>query len=179
MLSLYLSVIETQEDRDKFTELYHTYKNLMFYVANDILHNEHNAEDAVHDAFLRLMKYVDTLGEISNTKTKSLVVVVTESAAKDIYGKLKRQSIHEIDDSFSSDISEPYAFQEHNIKDICDCIKKLPDKYRDALLLHCVHGYKYSEISDLLNIQDATARKRVERGKLQLAQILQEQEMPV
>lgn len=48
---IYLQVIDAPEDRDQFITLYETYRGLMFYVANQILQNEQDAEDAVHDAF--------------------------------------------------------------------------------------------------------------------------------
>lgn len=34
---LYLSMLEDLQSRDKFEILYHTYKNLMFHVANGVL----------------------------------------------------------------------------------------------------------------------------------------------
>ena len=48
---VYLQIIETAEERSKFEQLYLEYKGLMFHVAFDILHNEQDAEDAVHQAF--------------------------------------------------------------------------------------------------------------------------------
>ena len=49
---VYLQMIDTPEDRSKFEQLYLEYRGLMFHAANQILHNEQDAEDAVHQAFL-------------------------------------------------------------------------------------------------------------------------------
>lgn len=49
---IYLAAIDAPEDRDTFVTLYETYRNLMFHVAHQILRNEADAEDAVHDAFV-------------------------------------------------------------------------------------------------------------------------------
>lgn len=51
---LYLQMIDAPKDRSKFERLYLAYRDLMFYVANQILHNEQDAEDAVHQAFLKV-----------------------------------------------------------------------------------------------------------------------------
>lgn len=90
MLALYLSMIETEESKNKFEKIYDKYRDLMLYLANRILKEPHLAENAVHDAFLRLIKYIDNIDDIDCHKTKSLIVIVTESASKDIYNKHKR-----------------------------------------------------------------------------------------
>ena len=45
-----------EEDRHRFLSLYRRYKKLMLYIAHDILHDPHDAEDAVHEAFCALRK---------------------------------------------------------------------------------------------------------------------------
>ena len=52
---IYLQMIESDEDKSKFEQLYIMYKGLMFHVAMKILKNEFDAEDAVHQAFLSLI----------------------------------------------------------------------------------------------------------------------------
>ena len=39
MLSIYLSMVETEEEKDLVTELYNTYKQILFNVSMSILHN--------------------------------------------------------------------------------------------------------------------------------------------
>ena len=53
---IYLQMIESDEDKSKFEQLYIMYKGLMFHVAMKILKNEFDAEDAVHQAFLSLIE---------------------------------------------------------------------------------------------------------------------------
>ena len=65
---IYLTMIEAEEDRHRFLSLYRRYKKLMLYIAHDILHDPHDAEDAVHEAFLRL-------AEIDRAKFMKLTVL--------------------------------------------------------------------------------------------------------
>ena len=51
MLMIYLQMIEGDEDKIKFEELYLTYRGLMYKVSFDILQNTQDAEDALHEAF--------------------------------------------------------------------------------------------------------------------------------
>lgn len=59
MLSFYLSMVETDEERDLVTRLYYTYERMMYKIALGILKNPHDAEDAVSEAFIRLIKNLD------------------------------------------------------------------------------------------------------------------------
>ena len=49
MLNLYLTLIDDDEDKIRFTKLYEQYRHLMFYIAQEILKDEHLSEDAVNE----------------------------------------------------------------------------------------------------------------------------------
>ena len=49
---LYLQTIESPKDKIKFEQIYLKYRRYMFQVASEILQNNQDAEDAVHNAFL-------------------------------------------------------------------------------------------------------------------------------
>lgn len=40
---IYMMTIDTPQHQSNFEKIYRTYKGLMFYVANQILNNEHDA----------------------------------------------------------------------------------------------------------------------------------------
>ena len=81
MLSLYLTLIDTEEDKLRFTDLYERYRHLMFYVAQDILKDEHLAEDAVQEAFLRIAKNFHKVGEINCPRTRNFSVIIVRNTA--------------------------------------------------------------------------------------------------
>lgn len=56
MLVYYLQMLDTPEEKVKFEQIYLKYRGLMYQVADGILHNRQDAEDAVHNAFLRIIK---------------------------------------------------------------------------------------------------------------------------
>ena len=70
MLQFYLQLLETEEELQKFTQLYETYRKLMHWTAEGILHDEHLAEDAVHEAFLRIIQNFHQIREIPCPKTR-------------------------------------------------------------------------------------------------------------
>lgn len=47
---LYLQMIESDDDKEKFEEIYTRYRRLMYFVAFKVVQNEPDAEDAVQQA---------------------------------------------------------------------------------------------------------------------------------
>ena len=68
MLTLYLSLIDTQEERDKFERLFHQYERCLKYTAQNILFDEHLAEDAVQETFIRIISCLDKIDESDEHK---------------------------------------------------------------------------------------------------------------
>ena len=53
---IYLMMIDAEEDKQKFAILYETYRHLMMKVALNVLKDTFLAEDAVHEAFIKIAK---------------------------------------------------------------------------------------------------------------------------
>lgn len=178
MLLIYLSMIENSEDKSKFEQIYMNYRQTMFYVANSILKDEHLAEDAVHQAFLRIIENLDKINDIKCPKTKGFIVIIVERAAIDIYRKRKRQYAIPFDEVISG-IGEMAAEGDKNLDEIgnssiAEAIAMLPINYSTVIKLKYSHGYTDKEIAKILSISEENVRKRITRGKKKLANILEE-----
>lgn len=174
---IYLTLINSDEEISKFEKIYIKYKQIMFYVANKILRDEFLAEDAVHIAFLKIIDNLSKVNSINCPKTKSFIVIIVERVAIDLYRKRKKQNIIFIEDSpyiyEPSYIDVPYS---DSNSDICLAINKLPDNYRHVILLKYSHGFNDIEISKILDISQANVRKRIQRAKQKLKEMLTEME---
>lgn len=73
MITIYLSLIDSENDKIKFQEIYEKYKKQMWYVANDILNDNYLAEDAVHDAFIGIAKNFSKIRSFEPYSIKSYV----------------------------------------------------------------------------------------------------------
>jgi len=169
MLLFYLGLIETPEEKDKFEQLYNQYKKLMFYVAKQILNDDFLAEDAVHNAFIRIINHLDKIDENNCHKTKSFMVIVVENVSKDLYNKRKKEQGIPFEDVeneiiYKSDVADD-VIQQISIDDVINKIESLPNIYKEVLLLKFNHELSDKEIAKVLEISQATARKRVERAR--------------
>lgn len=165
MLSLFLSMVEGPEDKNKFEELYLKYNKLMKHIAMDILHDEGLAEDAVHDAFLNLVRYIDKIEDISCHKTKHLIIIVIENVSKNLYNKRKKESIVDLSFDEEAVVDERFSFQDYDESAIIQEIMKLPSTLSGVLVLKYVNGYSNKEIAKILNVSAVVVRKRLERAK--------------
>ncbi len=174
MLSLYLTYLETQEEKSKLEKLYYKYKALMKYVALNILEDDGIADDAVHEAFMKLTRYLDGLDEIESHKTKAFIVIVIRSVALDMLSKEKRHRIYCLEDiediaDFSNDI-----FENLEIENIYTALNSLPDTYRDIIQLKVYYNLSDKQISDILCISSSAVRKRLQRARSALKKSLKE-----
>lgn len=167
---IYLAIIDSPEDQSKFEIVYNTYKSLMFYVADKILHNEQDAEDAVHNAFIKIAENIQKVGEPICPKTKSYVVTIVENKAIDIYrANQRRKEITYIDDISG------IAGETQDAQGLEYCILQLPARYREVILLKYYHGFSCKEIAKQLGISEANAIKLDQRAKRKLQQICEEE----
>ena len=88
---LYLSLIETEEDKIKFEDIFNSYKKTMYYVANSILKDEHYSHDAVQNSFLKIIKNIDKIEDVKSNKTKGFIVTIVKNSSIDIYRKLQME----------------------------------------------------------------------------------------
>ena len=76
---VYLAALDSERERTKFEQVYLTYRQVMFYTANSILRDPQLAEDAVHQAFLRILDHMQNIGEVECPQTKSFVVIIVRN----------------------------------------------------------------------------------------------------
>ena len=89
---LIISAISDEETRNKIELIYEEYASAMYFKANSILQNKHDAEDAVQLSFEKIIKNADKIETPIGNKTRSFVLIVVENTAIDLYRKRKNLS---------------------------------------------------------------------------------------
>ncbi len=164
---IYALTIVKPADRPKLERLYLEYRSVMFCAANEILHNEHEAEDTVQQAFMKIAENLDKVPDELSSKTKAFVVTIAENTAIDRYRKLKRHGDCEL-------CEEACGIEANSADELVSCILKLPARYRQFILLRYYHGYSTREIAKLLGMSSAAASKTAQRAKQRLEQLCRE-----
>ena len=167
---VYMTLMDSKVDRAKFEQVYQCYKGLMFYTANMILHNTQDAEDAVHNAFVKIAENISKIQEASCPKTKAFVVTIVENTAIDLYRKKKRCDTIDFQDNLPE---APVDLESGTA--LASCMAKLPARYRQILLLKYCYGFSNKELARLLSITEANAIKLNQRAKQKFQELCEEE----
>ena len=168
MLDFFLLIVE-EGDKQKFQELYQSYKHRMLYIAKEVLKEQALAEDAVQDSFLYLAINIRDVGDVQSPKTRNYVYLVTKHKAIDILRKrTKEKCISEPQLEYISgsyDHVEKTILENQAYEQILKSILALPGKYRECLELNIVYDMPAKRIAALTGIKHETVKKRIQRGK--------------
>ncbi len=179
----FLAFIDDENERRLFEVLYLSYRKQMQAVARSILSNDIDAEDAVHDAFLKLArKHMPTISGIEDERDRRNYLL---KMAKNTALNMKRDR---------KPIVDPYdpavnAFAARNtgtddgafINTLCDhidskrvveAINGLDGVYKDVLYYHFVLELTIPQTAKALGRKDQTVKKQLVRGKKLLLDML-------
>ena len=168
MLICYLQMLYTPEEKFRFEQIYLNYCSLMYRVADSILHNRQDAEDAVHNAFLRIIKHSKRLQNIPAQDLAPLVTVIARNEAISLQRKRKGETPLEDWDSLAETLEEITDY--HALVDI---FTRLPQTYRTALEMKLLLGYSDGEIAARLGLSKTAVSTRISRGRQLLRDIVE------
>jgi RNA polymerase sigma-70 factor (ECF subfamily) len=159
-------MMDAEEDKRKFVILYEKYRYLMLRVAHDVLGDYYLAEDAVHEAFIKVALNMGKVDDVNAQETKRYLITITKNATIDIYRKRRSQMKREILVDELSENEVPLTYMETDVDNrVLDILKNLPVKYRDVFLLKYASKLDNDEIADILKISEGALRQRLARGK--------------
>ena len=166
----------TLDSSETITALVTEYSATLYRVAYSVMHNAAEAEDAVQEAFLRVLRHRDKLDSILDHRvwliriTWNIVLdrkrrTKTRPENDDIadYVRLLPSKDRRADDCIISS-------QEHNR--ILGLIERLPRKEREALLLSAVEELSTAQAAAVLGTSESSVRSRIFRARQQLAVLL-------
>ena len=151
---------------------------MAFRIAYSILRNHHDAEDAVQECFLRVLKAARRMHRIRNPKT--WVARIAWTAALDRRSARGRVSAGE-------ERLEPVALMQFRDKSLAvdqqiaelelqelleRMIASLPEDLRHPLELSTVQELNSTEIAEVLNIPEGSVRTRLMRARQRLKEKL-------
>ncbi len=171
MLAFYLSLVDSLSNKEKVETIYTKYYGTMMYIA--LKYTQHDAEDIVHDAILRIIKNIDKVDLSDESKTISFCVTVVRNRAIDYLRKKDNNNVSYDDEIKTvSDGGNPVSLAEINktYDILLKAIDSLNETYKTVCILKYVNNLKEREIAEILDLSPKTVSLRIYRGK----QILRE-----
>lgn len=160
-------------ERQKVQRLYELYEQPMYRIAYAFLHDTAQAEDAVSDAFVRLIGKLNKIGEPESPKTKSYIVKVIKSTSVSVYRQNKRRSLREVpvsDDTLQ--IPDPRSsFEDYGSPDTEQYLSTVNESDRKIMLLRSGYDLPWKDVADRMSMSEASVRKRFERARKKIIKI--------
>lgn len=142
--------------------IYNTYKKQMWVVANSILCDAYEAEDAVHEAIFSMMKHEKDIDISDAQMLRAYVLTVAKHKAMDIYNKRKKVISLDV----KVDVHDQTVYIEEKIEKKMNAqalLQSLSNEDAEMVMLKYYFGYTAYEIARLLSVKPNTVIKRLSR----------------
>lgn len=153
------------------------YASTLYRVAYSVLRNQADAEDAVQEAFLRVLRHRESLGEVRDHRVWLIRIVWNIVLDR----KRRAKTRPETDDiselarvlpAHGLSAEQRAAAAQHHAQ-VLACVEQLPDKEREVLFLSAFEELSSVEIADVLGITESSVRSRLFRARNLMAGMLQ------
>ena len=153
-----------QGDREAFTILVDRYSDQAFAVAYGYLQQIEDAEDLVHDAFIRALERIESLQAGSPFGPWFYRLLVNASLNRARY--LARRRTEGIPAGAAATGSDDDAAERAELREwLARALDSLSDDLRTVVVLHDLEGFKHSEIASILEVPEGTCRSHLWRAR--------------
>ncbi len=173
-------------DKDAFEPLVERYKGTVYAQVVGRTGNFDASEDIVQATFVDAYRHLGTLKDPA--KFRAWVRGIAMNNSNEWIRKRKTNlPVGDLDDTKEASLHSevlPDAFvrlptspdSEYEMEEmrnhILEAVERLPEKYREVVLLHYMEGLKYREIAEMLEVPESTVLGRLQVGRDQLREDL-------
>lgn len=168
-------------DLNAFEVIVNRYKDRLYNFVLRFVKDQQTAEDIVQDTFLRTYRNRESFQAVA--KFSTWIYTIAGNLAKSELRRRKRWRFLSIgvqnddtgttfelpDTSATPDSNTETALAETRIQ---EAISRLPERYREAVVLRDIEGLDYDEISQIIGCPLGTVKSRINRGRLRLQEEL-------
>lgn len=161
----------TAASKEKLSEAYERYSDMLYRIAVAQLGGSDEAMDAVHDVFLRFIDSDPAFSDTEHEKAWFIRSVINRChdilRHKKVRNHLSVDEIHHLaaDDS-----------QSETLIQLRTALASIPEKYRVAVTLHYLEGFSVEEVASILKIGVSAVKMRLSRGREALKQNIEKEE---
>lgn len=177
MLAIYMSALNTDEERKKLSYLYEKFKKRLFHTALKITRNQTMAEDAVHNTFASAINHKEKFLSMDEIDFYRWSVVIVKGKCIDLLRKEKHYLDTPIDNYDEILPSDSIPVDEHVARqDMYGRLKshmaKLDDASRQILEMKYVLQMSMKEIGDELGFTPTQVNSRIARVRAKMKTLM-------
>ena len=145
--------------------LYQQYVKQMYNVAYRITGNSFEAEDALQEAFIKAFQKISSFKGNSTFGAWLKRIVVNQCISEQRKNKYQFHSIEEMEGQNVLVEDEVVIEENYPMEKVQKAIETLPEGARVVFTLKAIEEYKFSEISDMLNLSVSNCKVQYHRSK--------------
>jgi RNA polymerase sigma-70 factor (ECF subfamily) len=143
----------------------------LFSFALKLTRMREDAEDLVSDTMVRAFQRWEQYRLGSNIRAWLFTILYHAFVSRK--RRVDAREVQPLEDEDGREVFEPVgdadpegAFYDSFVdEEVVTAIQRLPDEYRDAVIMSDLHGLKYSEVATVLGIPEGTVKSRLFRGR--------------
>ena len=155
------------------------YASTLYRVAFSVLRNPTDAEDAVQETFLRVLRHRDGLDEVRDHRVWLIRIVWNIVLDRKRRAKTRPETddVEELARILPANglSAEDRAAAAQHHAHVLSCVERLPAKEREVLMLSAFEELSSVEIASVLGITESSVRSRLFRARNLMAELLQHQ----
>jgi len=153
-------------------DIYERYSPRLLAVCLRYVANKCEAEDVLHDAFIKIYKHLEDCEFLSERALYSWMKRISVNSCIDSLRK-HRMVLLPLEESMdipSEDNLDSDSVRKIPPEVLLDMVAKLPKGYRTIFNLYCLEGYTHSKIAQELGIKEKTSSSQYYRARQLLSQ---------
>jgi RNA polymerase sigma-70 factor (ECF subfamily) len=168
--------LQARAEEDALAALVTEFASTLYRVAFSVLRNSADAEDAVQEAFLRVLRHRETLAEVRDRRVWLIRIVWNIVLDRKRRAKTRPETddVAELARVLPSNglSAEQLASAAQHHAHVLACVERLPAKEREVLLLSAFEELSSVEIATVLGITESSVRSRLFRARNLMAGLL-------
>ncbi len=155
-------------DQAIYAELVNKHKTYAFTIAQNILRNRQEAEEAAQDAFIKAYHHLSGFNRDSKFSTWLYRIVFNTAISYKRKNRYEFDSIESVVVGYSQDADRILERLDKK-KYLHHALAKLNETDRTALTLFYLEEFSLEEIAEITGMQANTAKVRIHRARIRLA----------
>ena len=152
----------------QFDYVYNEYAKELYNIAYGYTRNRDDSIDIMQNAYVVLLESNKRFE--SNEHIKYFLIRVTINESLDLLKSANKKRVIKNNDVV---VNFPETKKEELPYDLSEIVNTLPEKYKTIIILHYYDDMKIKDISNVLKISESAVKKRLERARNLIKEIIE------
>jgi RNA polymerase sigma-70 factor, ECF subfamily len=171
----YCVVVANADTLVRFEQAVMPHLNAAYNLARWLMRNQHDAEDAVQDAYLRAFRFFDSFD--GQDARAWLLAIVRNRCRTALEQTSRRTAVAEFDEgkhALDTNAPDPESMtlRKAEVQSLRACIDGLPAEYREVVILRELEQLSYREVATVAAVPVGTVMSRLSRARVRLQECI-------